>query len=77
MFRQNSGIPPLADRVVAGYDRDRSGLRCHGYLDKELAAITADEFFQVVENHARDGVDFMTNLRPEPQTRARFARIRG
>jgi phosphomethylpyrimidine synthase len=31
-----------------------------GYLDKELAAITADEFFQVVENHARDGVDFMT-----------------
>ncbi len=31
-----------------------------GYYDKELQDITADEFFQVVEQHARDGVDFMT-----------------
>ncbi len=31
-----------------------------GMLDKELKDITADEFFQVVERHAHDGVDFMT-----------------
>lgn len=31
-----------------------------GYLDKELAEITADEFLQVVEAHAKEGVDFMT-----------------
>lgn len=31
-----------------------------GMLDKELKDITADEFFQVVERHAQDGVDFMT-----------------
>lgn len=31
-----------------------------GYLDKELKDITADEFMQVVEAHARDGVDFVT-----------------
>ncbi|CQR73503.1 Phosphomethylpyrimidine synthase [Sporomusa ovata DSM 2662] len=31
-----------------------------GALDKELKDITVDEFFQVVETHAADGVDFMT-----------------
>jgi len=31
-----------------------------GALDKELKDITVDEFFQVVETHASDGVDFMT-----------------
>lgn len=31
-----------------------------GYLDKELAEITADEFLEVIEEHAKTGVDFMT-----------------
>ena len=31
-----------------------------GFYDKDLDSITADEFFQVVERHAMDGVDFMT-----------------
>ncbi|MDD6762792.1 MAG: phosphomethylpyrimidine synthase ThiC [Clostridiales bacterium] len=31
-----------------------------GYLDKELADITADEFLSVIEAHAKEGVDFMT-----------------
>ena len=31
-----------------------------GYLDKELADITADEFLEVIEAHAKEGVDFMT-----------------
>lgn len=31
-----------------------------GALNKELKDITVDEFFQVVEEHAKDGVDFMT-----------------
>ncbi len=31
-----------------------------GFYDKELKEITAGEFLQVVEKHARDGVDFMT-----------------
>lgn len=31
-----------------------------GHLDKELADITADEFLEVIEAHAKDGVDFMT-----------------
>lgn len=31
-----------------------------GMLDKDLKDITVDEFFAVVEQHARDGVDFMT-----------------
>lgn len=31
-----------------------------GYLDKELTEITAEEFLEVVEVHARDGVDFVT-----------------
>ena len=31
-----------------------------GHLDKDLKSITVDEFFSVVEQHAKDGVDFMT-----------------
>ena len=31
-----------------------------GMLDKDLKDITVDEFFSVVEQHAEDGVDFMT-----------------
>ncbi|MCH4179390.1 MAG: phosphomethylpyrimidine synthase ThiC, partial [Megasphaera sp.] len=31
-----------------------------GMLDKDLVDITEDEFFSVVEQHAEDGVDFMT-----------------
>ncbi|HHV70994.1 MAG TPA: phosphomethylpyrimidine synthase ThiC [Clostridia bacterium] len=31
-----------------------------GFYDKELEDITAQEFLEVVEKHARDGVDFMT-----------------
>lgn len=31
-----------------------------GFHEKELANISADEFFQVVEQHAMEGVDFMT-----------------
>ncbi len=31
-----------------------------GYYEKELKNITSDEFIQMVEKHARDGVDFMT-----------------
>lgn len=31
-----------------------------GYLEKELAEITAEDFLRVIEAHAREGVDFMT-----------------
>lgn len=31
-----------------------------GFLQKDIAKITVDEFFSVVEKHAEDGVDFMT-----------------
>ncbi|MBW1894149.1 MAG: phosphomethylpyrimidine synthase ThiC [Deltaproteobacteria bacterium] len=31
-----------------------------GFYDKDLKDITVDEFFRVVEEHAEDGVDFMT-----------------
>lgn len=31
-----------------------------GFYDKDLKDITVDEFFRVVEEHAKDGVDFMT-----------------
>jgi phosphomethylpyrimidine synthase len=31
-----------------------------GFLEKDLSSITAEEFLQVVEQHAIDGVDFMT-----------------
>ncbi|MCX7746734.1 MAG: phosphomethylpyrimidine synthase ThiC [Clostridia bacterium] len=31
-----------------------------GFYDKELSSITSQEFLDVVEQHAKDGVDFMT-----------------
>ena len=31
-----------------------------GFYDKELKDLTVDEFFDVVEKHAKDGVDFVT-----------------
>ncbi|HKK32371.1 MAG TPA: phosphomethylpyrimidine synthase ThiC [Desulfomicrobiaceae bacterium] len=31
-----------------------------GFYDKDLKDITVDEFFRVVEEHSRDGVDFLT-----------------
>ncbi len=31
-----------------------------GFFEKDLADITVDEFFNVVETHAKDGVDFVT-----------------
>lgn len=31
-----------------------------GFLQKDIAEISVDEFFKVVEKHAQDGVDFMT-----------------
>ena len=31
-----------------------------GYFEKELASITAEDFLEVVESHAKQGVDFMT-----------------
>lgn len=31
-----------------------------GYFDKDLKEITAKEFLEVIEQHAQDGVDFMT-----------------
>ncbi len=31
-----------------------------GYYDKDLKDISVDDFFEVVEKHAEDGVDFMT-----------------
>ncbi len=31
-----------------------------GYLEKELAEITAEDFLEVIEYHAKQGVDFMT-----------------
>lgn len=31
-----------------------------GFLQKDLASITVDEFFSVVEKHGEDGVDFIT-----------------
>ena len=31
-----------------------------GFYDKDLKDITVDEFFKVVETHAKDGVDFVT-----------------
>lgn len=31
-----------------------------GYYDKDLKDITAEEFFEVVEKHGKDGVDFIT-----------------
>jgi phosphomethylpyrimidine synthase len=46
-------MSPLMIGTVPVYD-------AIGLLGKELKAIRVDEFFQVVETHAEDGVDFMT-----------------
>jgi phosphomethylpyrimidine synthase len=46
-------ISPAAIGTVPIYD-------AIGFYDKELAAIAAAEFIDVVETHAKDGVDFMT-----------------
>ena len=46
-------MSPLMIGTVPVYD-------AIGHLGKELKAISVDEFFQVVETHAQDGVDFMT-----------------
>jgi phosphomethylpyrimidine synthase len=46
-------ISPLMIGTVPVYD-------AIGLLGKELKDIRVDEFFQVVETHAADGVDFMT-----------------
>ena len=46
-------ISPVPIGTVPMYD-------AIGLLDKDLQDITTDEFFQVVETHAQDGVDFMT-----------------
>ena len=44
-----------------------------GFYDKELNEITAEEFVQVVEKHAKDGVDFMTiHAGINKETAARF-----
>lgn len=46
-------MSPLMIGTVPVYD-------AIGMLGKELSAISVDEFFQVVQAHAEDGVDFMT-----------------
>ena len=46
-------MSPLMIGTVPVYD-------AIGLLGKELRDISVDEFFQVVETHAEDGVDFMT-----------------
>lgn len=46
-----------------------------GFYDKDLADITADEFIRVFEQHAKDGVDFMTvHAGINRNTAATFAR---
>lgn len=53
-FRQRViGISPAMIGTVPVYD-------AVGFYDKELASITAQEFLDVVLQHAKDGVDFMT-----------------
>lgn len=53
-FRQKLvSISPAMIGTVPVYD-------AVGFYDKELFSITAKEFLDVIEQHARDGVDFMT-----------------
>lgn len=53
-FRQELiAMSPAAIGTVPMYD-------AVGLLDKDLKDITVDEFFEVVQTHARDGVDFIT-----------------
>ncbi|MCL2766902.1 MAG: phosphomethylpyrimidine synthase ThiC, partial [Peptococcaceae bacterium] len=59
-------ISPAAVGTVPIYD-------AVGHLDKELEDITPEEFLTVVEQHARDGVDFMTiHAGLNKETAARF-----
>jgi len=59
-------ISPVAIGTVPVYD-------AISLYDKELAEITAGEFLEVVEQHARDGVDFMTiHAGINRETAARF-----
>jgi phosphomethylpyrimidine synthase len=59
-------ISPAAIGTVPVYD-------AIGFYDKELQEITAKEFLDVVEKHARDGVDFMTiHAGINRETAARF-----
>ncbi|HPD01057.1 MAG TPA: phosphomethylpyrimidine synthase ThiC [Acetivibrio sp.] len=51
--KQLINISPAMIGTVPVYD-------AVGFYDKELKGITAEEFFEVVERHAEDGVDFMT-----------------
>ena len=51
--RELIAMSPLMIGTVPVYD-------AIGLLGKELKDICVDEFFQVVETHAEDGVDFMT-----------------
>lgn len=44
---------PLMIGTVPMYD-------VFGYLEKELKEMTADDFFEMIEHQAREGVDFMT-----------------
>lgn len=47
------GMSPAMIGTVPMYD-------AIGYLEKELADITAEDFMKVVKAHAKEGVDFMT-----------------
>jgi len=59
-------ISPAAVGTVPVYD-------AVSLYDKELAEITAEEFLDVVEQHAKDGVDFMTiHAGLNRETAARF-----
>lgn len=51
--RKLIGISPAMIGTVPIYD-------AVGFYDKELSDITSEEFLEVVEKHASDGVDFMT-----------------
>lgn len=63
-------ISPAAIGTVPVYD-------AVGFHKKELIEITATEFLEVVEKHARDGVDFMTiHAGINRETAARFKKNR-
>ena len=64
--RRLIAMSPAAVGTVPVYD-------AVGFYDKDLKDITAREFLQVVEKHARDGVDFMTiHAGINRETAARF-----
>ncbi|MBE3588187.1 MAG: phosphomethylpyrimidine synthase ThiC [Thermoanaerobacteraceae bacterium] len=64
--RRLIAMSPVAVGTVPVYD-------AVGYYDKELQEITPEEFLEVVEKHAADGVDFMTiHAGINRETAARF-----